>query len=129
MLSKESPFRVLLRIDSVGALFIRNAQTLLAWASRRGHVETIRLLLDNGADVMAGDGRMRTPLHRACTGCFEDAAKVSASSYAAYRNFPEYIALGSAHAAYRRLRSLRRNAGPDLLSPRVIFSVVSGISE
>lgn len=53
-----------------------SSQTLLAWASRRGHVETIELLIGKGAAVMAGDGRMRTPLHRACSGCFSDVAKV-----------------------------------------------------
>ena len=44
-------------------------QTLLGWAARRGHVELARMLLSNGASVKSRDGRDRTPLHRACSGC------------------------------------------------------------
>lgn len=44
-------------------------QTLLGWAARRGHVELARMLLSNGASLKSRDGRDRTPLHRACSGC------------------------------------------------------------
>ncbi|CBJ26205.1 Ankyrin [Ectocarpus siliculosus] len=55
--------------DSLGGM------TLLAWASRRGHTELARLLLSRGASATARDGRDRTPLHRACSGCNPDVVK------------------------------------------------------
>eukprot|EP00904_Undaria_pinnatifida_P008438 jgi/Undpi1/4724/HiC_scaffold_18.g08077.m1 len=50
--------------------------TLLGWAARLGHIDLARLLLSFGASVQAGDGKMRTPLHRACTGCNSSVVKV-----------------------------------------------------
>ncbi|MFP4374136.1 MAG: ankyrin repeat domain-containing protein [Spirochaetaceae bacterium] len=40
-------------------------RTPLHWAARQGHVEVVRTLIDNGADVNASDVFGRTPLHLA----------------------------------------------------------------
>ncbi|CAN0473471.1 unnamed protein product, partial [Discosporangium mesarthrocarpum] len=42
-------------------------KTALGWASKGGHLQMVKALLDHGADVGAGDCRLRTPLHRACS--------------------------------------------------------------
>eukprot|EP00903_Cladosiphon_okamuranus_P011336 g10685.t1 len=59
-------------LDRGGYVELRDSRvgmTLLGWAARRGHVELARMLLFNGASVTSRDGRERTPLHRACSGC------------------------------------------------------------
>ncbi|CAB1112566.1 unnamed protein product [Ectocarpus sp. CCAP 1310/34] len=65
-------------LDGGGDIELRDSlggMTLLAWASRRGHTELARLLLSRGASATARDGRDRTPLHRACSGCNPDVVK------------------------------------------------------
>ncbi|CAM9955364.1 unnamed protein product, partial [Hapterophycus canaliculatus] len=66
-------------LDKGGDIELRDSRigmTLLAWASRMGHAELAKLLLSRGASVKAGDGKNRTPLHRACTGCNAEVVKV-----------------------------------------------------
>ena len=58
-------FLVFERLQDVHSRAFDDESTPLHWASSGGHVETARLLLDYGADVMAQDNNGSTPLHQA----------------------------------------------------------------
>ena len=67
-------FTSLYRVDVTSTL--KSGETILTWASARGHVQLVKLLLDKGADVNAQGGFNSNALHAASSGGHEQIVKL-----------------------------------------------------